>query len=840
MSSLRDPSFLKSVKGKIVLGFLIASLALAASWVISKMAFDDMLSKLEQLSTPSDKLRLVNKVFKNILELDQLQNERSVKGDTAKQQLLAQSEVLITYLDSLSLLCIDSPLQIIRLDSMKRILRQRENIFGNYVKVRSKLVSNEALSDEVKTISSLITKKKKKPDSTVVTTEKRYTTTTVYTQSPDSGPKPEEAKKGFLNRVFGSKKSKAPVVVQAPKIIQKQEVNVQVDTLKIAVKDSMIDQVGEAVHAIEKSQKQRTTRFVDREQQLNSAGNSLIKQLLRVMQEVETDVVKQSNDEGFQAQSMVTGTVSQLEYVMIGFFLLTALLAYLIFADIGKSNKYRSQLEEAKEEAEYHSMAKQRFLSNMSHEIRTPLQSIIGYTEALKKSETPKQQDLDTLHAASEHLLYLVNDVLDYSRIMSDQFSFEERVFAISPLLTEVIQMLRPTSIAKSLVLSLDNSLPADLYLKGDPFRIRQVLYNLLTNAIKFTEIGEVNLAVSGDDTKKGFKLEFKVTDTGIGLSEEQRLRVFNQFEQADTTIARRYGGTGLGLSIVKALVEGMSGTIKVASVQGEGTTFTVTTLLKKSAKPALEAEKTGAEVIQFEGKVWLVDDDAFILKWCSSVLDSQGISHETFSSAEEAVNHNWDPDVTVVLTDMRMPGMNGAELCKRLRKVAPENVRFYVLTAQALPEERERLMKLGFDGILMKPFHSHELLDLLQENSAIRPELAETQFDFTAISEMTFGDEALMREILEQFVKDMRKDLNDLQPFVAQNDKDNISEIMHKLAGRTGQMGLKDLAEKFRKYEISFRNNDPGVDVSQLPHFVSESLAIIDQVEEKALTYSI
>ena len=171
---------------------------------------------------------------------------------------------------------------------------------------------------------------------------------------------------------------------------------------------------------------------------------------------------------------------------------------------------------------------------------------------------------------------------------------------------------------------------------------------------------------------------------------------------------------------------------------------------------------------------------------------------------------------------------------------MAPENVRFYVLTAQALPEERERLMKLGFDGILMKPFHSHELLDLLKESSGIRPELAETQFDFTAISEMTFGDEALMREILEQFVNDMRKDLNDLQPFVDQNDKNNISEIMHKLAGRTGQMGIKDLAEKFRKYEISFRNNDPGVSVAELPQFVSESLSIIDQVEEKALTYSI
>jgi signal transduction histidine kinase len=232
------------------------------------------------------------------------------------------------------------------------------------------------------------------------------------------------------------------------------------------------------------------------------------------MQEVEHEVVIQSNQESSSAKKMVEASVNGLEYVMIGFFFLTALLAYLIFTDIARSNRYRSQLEEAKEEAEYHSMAKQRFLSNMSHEIRTPLQSIIGYTEALRKAEKPKQQDLETLHAASEHLLYLVNDVLDYNRIISNQFTFEERTFAISPLLTEVIQMLRPNSISKSLVLTLENTLPADLYLKGDPFRIRQVLYNLLSNAIKFTENGEVTLRAKGANSKSGSNSRFLIQES--------------------------------------------------------------------------------------------------------------------------------------------------------------------------------------------------------------------------------------------------------------------------------------------------------------------------------------
>jgi signal transduction histidine kinase len=223
----------------------------------------------------------------------------------------------------------------------------------------------------------------------------------------------------------GSKKSKKAPLPEPAKVVQKQEVNVQVDTITVAQEDSTIERVGEAVHAIEKSQKIRTTSFIDREQELASAGNSLVQQLLDVMQKVEREVLKESDKGSLLKQKHCRKKYQGTRMGNAGVLFLTALLAYLIFTDITKSNEYRSQLEEAKEEAEYHSMAKQRFLSNMSHEIRTPLQSIIGYTEALKKDEKPRKQDLETLHSASEHLLYLVNEVLDYSRIISDRFTFE-------------------------------------------------------------------------------------------------------------------------------------------------------------------------------------------------------------------------------------------------------------------------------------------------------------------------------------------------------------------------------------------------------------------------------
>jgi signal transduction histidine kinase/CheY-like chemotaxis protein/HPt (histidine-containing phosphotransfer) domain-containing protein len=840
MSALRDLFSFKSVKGKVLLGFFIASLALGASWMITRLAFTNMLDKLEVLSTPNDKLRLVNKIFKNILQLDHLQNTRTLKGEEKNDQVLAQSAELVATLDSLSVMSYGDHMQMIRIDSMKQLLKQRDKIYGSYVKVRSKLVNNKDLEDEVKEISGLITTKLK-PDSTVVKTEKRTTTTTVYTELPDTVQKAAE-KKGFFNRVFGggSKKSKKAPLPEPAKVVQKQEVNVQVDTITVAQEDSTIERVGEAVHAIEKSQKIRTTSFIDREQELASAGNSLVQQLLDVMQKVEREVLKESDKGSLLTKSIVAKSIRGLEWVMLGFFFLTALLSYLIFADITKSNEYRSQLEEAKEEAEYHSMAKQRFLSNMSHEIRTPLQSIIGYTEALKKDEKPRKQDLETLHSASEHLLYLVNEVLDYSRIISDRFTFENRVFAINPLLNEVIQVLRPTALSKGLVLRLENSLSANLYLNSDPFRLRQILYNLLTNAIKFTETGEVVLKVSGIESGSQVNMEMQVSDTGIGLSQEQAQRVFNQFEQADPSISRKYGGTGLGLSIVKALVEGLSGNVNVKSTPGQGTTFFVHASMRKAETLEI-AEETPERSYNIAGKVWLVDDDAFILKWCSSVLELNGIPHTSFSSAEEVLSRPWDKEVKFVLTDMRMSGMNGAELCKRLRKSTPDGVKFFVLTAQALPEERENLLSLGFDGYLMKPFHSTELLELLENYSPAEPPkpIERAEFDFSMLNEMTFGDEGMIREILDQFVKDSRNDVEALHINIETRELEKVQEIMHRMAGRTGQIGARELSAKFRALEIALREDSSQVSVAEMKDVVANARLVIGQMGERALSYS-
>ncbi|MEO6686758.1 MAG: response regulator, partial [Dyadobacter sp.] len=291
---------------------------------------------------------------------------------------------------------------------------------------------------------------------------------------------------------------------------------------------------------------------------------------------------------------------------------------------------------------------------------------------------------------------------------------------------------------------------------------------------------------------------------------------------------------------------------IEVNSTLNKGTTFSVNTDFPKGETLTGITDQSPEKNYNITGKVWLVDDDAFILKWCASVLETHHIAHECFSSAEEVLAREWDENVTVVLTDMRMPGLNGAELCQELRKVASKSVKIYVLTAQALPEEQSKLLQMGFDGILMKPFHSSEILDLLQANSDNQPtqvpiippivnlgKLSHVP-DFSILEEMTFGDEALLKEILEQFVKDTQNDLLDLKNSISNSNPENITEIAHKLSGRIGQIGASEISLRFRKIEVSLRENPESISASELNEIVAEADLLMEQIEEKILSYSI
>lgn len=816
MSSVPGKSFISSIKGKVIIALLLACFALFMAWGVSRVAFKEMLNTVEHISAPSERLRVVNAISRRIGSLDQLQKKQAFNDPRNYAKLFKQTKELRVVLDSLSLLYSGDTLQLDRIRKIKRLLSQRDKQFINYLTVRERLVNNKVFSEQVQNLNNIVSRSAEQADSTILATEEKTSTTTIY---------PDEKPRNFLSKLFGRKR---PAKDNSFKIISEEKV--KRDTIALSVEDQMAKSLEKSIRIIEKEQRKKNASFLNREAELANANSLLISQMLDVLRKVESEVVNQIELNGIQAKKVVNTSIATISLIMLVFVLLTGLLLYLILTDISRSGRYRAELELARDEAEYHGQAKQRFLSNMSHEIRTPLQSIIGYSELIRHEERPKRQDIDAIYNSSEHLLQIVNEVLDYNRIISGKFTFSNEVFDIRSLMKEVIAIMRTQAESKSLKMIADLDLQELKYINGDPFRLKQILFNLLGNAVKFTNQGEITLSVNYKRKEDDLHFTFVVKDTGIGLSEQQSKRVFNEFEQAmgyeGDTVNRK--GTGLGLTIIKSLVENQGGRIYVKSQEGVGSVFTVYLTFKLAHQP--EADHAGRlNSLTKNCKVWIVDDDQLILDLCDVIFKKNNIAHRSFSAPSELLNAEWEDDITHVLVDMRMPEMSGITLCKKLKEKVSSKVKIYAITAQVLPDEREYLLDSGFDGLVMKPFREVELLSALEDISISTQSeyglIPQAEVDLSWLKKMTFGDEEQLAKILMRFKQDSLNDIEELNNAIDENDKDKLCLICHRLAGRIAQVGGKSLAAEFRVYELKLREK------KQMPGREEELSVLIEKL---------
>ncbi|ALL04484.1 histidine kinase [Pedobacter sp. PACM 27299] len=820
MSDTPKKSLFKAIKGKVIIALLLACFALIMAWAVSKVAFNEMLNTVENISTPSERLRMVNRISLKISRLDQLQKTQASNDPKNYSKLLKESGELRASLDSLSSLYAKDSVQLQRIGSIQKLLKERDNQFLNYLKVRERLVNNKSFSTQVQNLSEMVNKSGN--DSTVLASQLQTSTTTIYSS--------EDKNRGFFGRLFGKKKDSEDN--KSYKIIN--EKNLKVDTISLSNEDKTSKSLEETLRNIEKEQKRNSARFLNKEAELANANNLLINQMLDILRKVESEVVTQIELNGIQAKHVVNTGINTISVIMLVFFLLMLLMLYFILTDITRSNRYKNELEQARDLAEYHGMAKQRFLSNMSHEIRTPLQSIIGYAELIRQQEKPNPRDIDAIYHSSEHLLQIVNEVLDYNRIISGKFTFIEKPFDIAKLLEEVIFVMRPQAERKSLNLLTEISLHETKYINGDPFRLKQILYNLLGNAIKFTNEGEVVLSVFYKRQGESLHFTFMVRDTGIGISEASKAVIFNEFEQVNENDQEvlHQAGTGLGLTIIKSLIETQGGRIYVKSKEGVGSVFTVYLTFKIAEEPIEEKLSQSKDRLSWKPfKVWVVDDDPLILELCSIIFERNHIDYTSFNSPVQLLHETEEAaGLKYILLDMRMPEMNGIELCQLLRKKMGNTVKIFAITAQVLPDEREFLLNNGFDGLVMKPFRENELLavfseeleaqsfskeaklvvedkkiDLAVTDAVADPVLDAIELDLGPLRKMTFDDEEQLKKILNRFTLDCENDLQELTEAMQKEDTEKLGLLSHRLAGRIAQIGSRNLASDFRQLELVF-----------------------------------
>ncbi len=476
------------------------------------------------------------------------------------------------------------------------------------------------------------------------------------------------------------------------------------------------------------------------------------------------------------------------------------------------------------EKANLANEAKSQFLAVMSHELRTPMTGVMGVIDLLERTQLTSTQAryIVTLRASADALLSLLNDILDFSKIEAGRMTIEEISFDVNEVCTNVEQLFREKASSREnmLTLKVDDDVPANVI--GDPARLRQVLSNLVGNAVKFTEHGTVTLQVSMADSQpnNGAALLFCVDDTGIGLTDEQCSRLFRAFEQADPTTTRKFGGTGLGLAICRRLVELMGGEIGVESEPGRGSRFwfTVPVQLCEAASPQPREPEAPSEPSPNATKVLLAEDNAVNRMLIISMLNEFGYEVDAVEDGDAAVSMMRErPDFDIVLMDMQMPNMDGKTAAEEIRKLpAPAcNIPIVALTANVSPTHRDAYLRAGLDGFLAKPIEWDQLDATVRQlvdkasgdDAAPQPETSSVaslvaEFDsLPLINHETIGHiadmvgEASLSSMITMMVASVRGELEKAQTALDAGDLDSVSAVAHSLKGVAANFGAERLA---------------------------------------------
>ena len=497
------------------------------------------------------------------------------------------------------------------------------------------------------------------------------------------------------------------------------------------------------------------------------------------------------------------------------------------------------QIQLANEKLREAEAMKDRFLANMSHEIRTPMNAIIGFADLLSKTDLANRQQefVSCIQEAGQNLLAIINDILDLSKIESGMVQFENVPFSIRSLIASVHSLLLNKAESKGIAFTTGFDPEITEFINGDPTRLTQILVNLVGNAIKFTEKGSVHLAVSKNERNEEFEtVEFKVTDTGIGIAPDQLTDIFDRFTQGSSDTTRKYGGTGLGLSIAKDLIELQGGRFTVESVPGAGTSFTVVMRYRKT-----DAEQMNQFLItqtpgsRLEGRsILLVEDNKMNQRLAVEILAGFGMTTEVSENGKAAVeklrNHHYD----VVLMDIQMQEMDGYETTRIIRHELQLPVPVIAMTAHAFVGEKDRCLALGMNDYISKPFRTAELyrkIDAQVNKTASNGGTAAyadpllVNFDYLQ-STIGHKNPAFLSEMIELFVSDVPHEMKKMHAHVLSQNFKPAAGIAHHLYTSVSMLGIERLAETLRAIEEQCEGA-PAPEI--LIHLCNQAQALLD-----------
>jgi signal transduction histidine kinase/CheY-like chemotaxis protein/CHASE3 domain sensor protein/HPt (histidine-containing phosphotransfer) domain-containing protein len=605
------------------------------------------------------------------------------------------------------------------------------------------------------------------------------------------GAKAASEKRSILKRVFG-RKPKPPV--DQEQIIQN-------------------------LHNMEKQDSIKNSRLRATEAQLAAAGAQIREHFYVMIAKMESEVVLSLRTNARAADALAQQTYQWLAMFMALGTLLVIVTVIIVVRFARTTRNYQKALIRSRDETEKLSATRERFMANMSHEIRTPVNAIYGFTEQLmyRTFDNSNRRILDIIKSSSDHLVKLVNDILDFSKLQNEKIELEPVHFHILRVCEEVQLLFENKALEKDtrLYFTIGETVPPVLY--GDSYRLKQILFNLVGNSVKFTTDGEIRFTVDAGITEDGgISLVIAVADTGIGIREEMQSRVFEDFTQEESDTTQKYGGTGLGLSIVKKLVELHGGTVKLESAKNKGTRITCVMPYARGDAAQIVERGITMQIPEWFTRlsILIVDDEAYNRLLFKTILDRWKVRYDEADDGFKALEMLRMRRYDVVFMDMRMPGLDGLEATVRIRQELGKDgaeLPIIGISATHTTEDVLAYKKAGMNTFLPKPFTERMLLDVMLASMEAKPQVpvqAVPEIDLTDLFHLANHDMPFVRQMLQQFILSTETGLGELDDAVEKGQTETARATAHKISAPCNHVGARVLYARLKAIE----NLDPAL----------------------------